>query len=74
MAKPVTGPSLYNERDRSCVGSLRRLRGEVRLRGKSLRGDRSLREIAAELKELGFVNERGTMFTASSVQAILAGG
>jgi hypothetical protein len=32
----------------------------------------SLREIAAELAELGFLNERGVMFSAASVASILA--
>jgi hypothetical protein len=32
----------------------------------------SLREIAAELQKLGFVNKRGVVFTASSVASMLA--
>jgi DNA invertase Pin-like site-specific DNA recombinase len=44
-----------------------------RLRRRSPKGhQRSLREVAAELAKLGFVNERGVMFSASSVQSILA--
>jgi DNA invertase Pin-like site-specific DNA recombinase len=44
-----------------------------RLRRKSLKGgQRSLREIATELKKLGFVNERSTEFSPSSVASILA--
>ena len=43
-----------------------------RLCGTGRRRDRSLREIAAELQKLGFVNERGVMFSASSVASMLA--
>jgi DNA invertase Pin-like site-specific DNA recombinase len=43
-----------------------------RLRGTSLRPDRSLREIAAELEKLGYRNERGAMFSPSSVASMLA--
>jgi hypothetical protein len=42
-----------------------------RLRGTSPRPDRSLREIAVELEKLGYVNERGAMFSPSSVASIL---
>jgi DNA invertase Pin-like site-specific DNA recombinase len=45
-----------------------------RLRRKTKAGRRSLREIAAELATLGYVNERGTMFSPSSVASILASG
>jgi DNA invertase Pin-like site-specific DNA recombinase len=45
-----------------------------RLRRKSPKGvQRSLREIAAELAKLGFKNERGVQFSASSVASILTG-
>jgi DNA invertase Pin-like site-specific DNA recombinase len=43
-----------------------------RLRGTSLRPDRSLREIAIELEKLGYRNERGAMFSPSSVASMLA--
>jgi DNA invertase Pin-like site-specific DNA recombinase len=44
-----------------------------RLRRRSPKGhQRSLREVAAELARLGFMNERGVMFSAASVQSILA--
>jgi len=40
--------------------------------GRSPKGhQRSLRDVAAELAKLGFVNERGAMFSASSVQSIV---
>jgi hypothetical protein len=42
------------------------------LRETGRRPDRSLREIAVELKNLGIVNERGVMFSASSVASMLA--
>jgi virulence-associated protein VapD len=32
---------------------------------------RSLRDVAAELAKLGFVNEQGAMFSASSVQSMV---
>ena len=49
------------------------VREAKRLRRRSPKGhQRSLRDVAAELAELGFVNERGVMFSASSVQSILA--
>ena len=35
-------------------------------------GQRSLRDVAAELAKLGFVNERGATFSASSVQSMIA--
>jgi DNA invertase Pin-like site-specific DNA recombinase len=44
-----------------------------RLRRRSPKGhQRSLRDVAAELGKLGFVNQRGAKFSASSVQSILA--
>jgi DNA invertase Pin-like site-specific DNA recombinase len=43
-----------------------------RLRGTSLRPDRSLREIAVELEKLGYRNERGTTFSPSSIASMLA--
>jgi DNA invertase Pin-like site-specific DNA recombinase len=49
------------------------VREAKRLRRRSPKGQqRSLREIAAELAELGFLNERGVMFSAASVASILA--
>jgi hypothetical protein len=49
------------------------VREAKRLRRRSPKGhQRSLREVAAELAKLGFMNERGVMFSASSVQSILA--
>jgi DNA invertase Pin-like site-specific DNA recombinase len=35
-------------------------------------GQRSLRDVAAELAKLGFVNERGTVFSPSSVQSMIS--
>jgi DNA invertase Pin-like site-specific DNA recombinase len=47
------------------------VREAKRLRRRSLKGhQRSLRDVAAELAKLGFVNERGTVFSASSVQSM----
>jgi DNA invertase Pin-like site-specific DNA recombinase len=44
-----------------------------RLRRRSPKGhQRSLREVAAELANLGFLNQRGARFSASSVQSMLA--
>ena len=44
----------------------------MRLRRRSPNGQRrSLRDIAAELARLGFRNERGTPFSAASVQSML---
>jgi DNA invertase Pin-like site-specific DNA recombinase len=48
------------------------VREAKRLRRRSPKGhQRSLRDVAAELAKLGFVNERGTVFSASSVQSML---
>jgi hypothetical protein len=43
-----------------------------RLRGASLRADRSLREIAIELDKLGYRNERGAVFSPASIASMLA--
>jgi len=44
-----------------------------RLRRRSPKGhQRSLRDVAAELKKLGFVNENGAEFSASSVKSMVA--
>lgn len=44
-----------------------------RLRRRSPKGhQRSLRDVAAELAKLGFLNQRGAEFSASSVQSMLA--
>jgi hypothetical protein len=44
-----------------------------RLRRRSPKGhQRSLRDVAAELAKLGFMNERGVTFSAASVQSMLA--
>ena len=47
-----------------------------RLRPRSTKGKhkRSLREVAAELERLGYLNERGSRFSAASVQSMLAAG
>jgi DNA invertase Pin-like site-specific DNA recombinase len=43
-----------------------------RLRRRSPKGHRrSLREVAAELAKMGFLNERGAVFSASSVESML---
>ena len=48
------------------------VREAKRLRRRSPKGhQRSLRDVAAELYRLGFVNERGAVFSASSVQSML---
>lgn len=45
-----------------------------RLRRRSPKGhQRSLRDVAAELEKLGFVNERGVRFAAQSIAAMLGG-
>lgn len=43
-----------------------------RLRGTSLRPDRSLREIAIELDKLGYRNERCAVFSPPSIASMLA--
>ena len=49
------------------------VREAKRLRRRSPKGHkRSLRDVAAELAKLGFVNQRGAQFSASSVQSMLA--
>ncbi len=49
------------------------VREAKRLRRRSPKGhQRSLRDVAAELAKLGFVNERGAAFSASSVQSMIA--
>src|SRR5271169_2007297 len=49
------------------------VREAKRLRRRSPKGhQRSLRDVAAELAKLGFLNERGTEFSASSVASIVA--
>ena len=40
--------------------------------GTSLRPDRSLREIADELAKLGYLNERGAVFSPPSIASMLA--
>ena len=48
------------------------VREAKRLRRRSPKGhQRSLRDVAAELAKLGFVNERGAVFSPSSVQSML---
>ena len=48
------------------------VREAKRLRRRSPKGhQRSLRDVAAELAKLGFVNERGAEFSASSVQSMV---
>jgi DNA invertase Pin-like site-specific DNA recombinase len=48
------------------------VREAKRLRRRSPKGgQRSLREVAAELARLGFLNQRGVEFSASSVQSML---
>jgi hypothetical protein len=44
-----------------------------RLRSNSAKGKhkRSLRDVAAELERLGYLNERGNRFSAASVQSML---
>ncbi len=49
------------------------VREAKRLRRRSPKGhQRSLRDVAAELAKLGFLNERGAAFSASSIASILA--
>jgi hypothetical protein len=49
------------------------VREAERLRRRSPKGHpRSLRDVAAELAKLGFVNERGAEFSASSIASIIA--
>jgi hypothetical protein len=42
-----------------------------RLRRKTKAGQRSLRDIAAELARLGYVNERSAVFSPSAVASML---
>jgi len=42
-----------------------------RLRRKTKAGQRSLRDIAAELARLGYVNERGAVFSASAIASMI---
>ena len=72
------------ERKRAAVGkcegrkSCAEINPELVRQGKQLRcrrpkGDqRSLRDVATELAKLGFTNERGAQFSASSIQSMLA--
>jgi hypothetical protein len=49
------------------------VREAKRLRRRSPKGhQRSLRDVAAELAKLGFLNERGKQFSPSSVASIIA--
>ena len=49
------------------------VRQAKRLRRRSpKRGQRSLRDVAAELGKLGFVNERGGNFSAAAVSSMIA--
>ncbi|MGB8741761.1 MAG: hypothetical protein WCD52_16425 [Xanthobacteraceae bacterium] len=48
------------------------MREAKRLRRRSPKGhQRSLRNVAAELARLGYVNERGAVFSASSIKSML---
>jgi len=48
------------------------VREAKRLRRRSPKGhQRSLRDVAAELERLGYVNQRGKRFSAASVQSML---
>ena len=50
------------------------VREAKRLRRRSPKGhQRSLRDVAAELAKLGFLNERGRQFSASSIASMLEG-
>jgi len=66
--KAVTGKcggrKSYVERDPDMVATAKQLRG---------RGQRSLREVAAELASLGYVTKRGATFSASAVAAMVEG-
>jgi DNA invertase Pin-like site-specific DNA recombinase len=42
-----------------------------RLRRKTKAGQRSLRDVAAELARLGYVNERGAVFSASAIASMI---
>jgi hypothetical protein len=49
------------------------VRDAKRLRRRSPKGhQRSLRDVAAELEKLGYLNERGAIFSAASVASMLA--
>jgi hypothetical protein len=43
-----------------------------RLRRRTKAGQRSLREIAGELAKLGYVNERGSLFSPSAIASMVA--
>jgi hypothetical protein len=60
------GRKRHAERYPKLVALVRQLR---RRRPKG--GQRSLREVAAELERLGYVNQRGKRFSAASVQSML---
>ena len=50
------------------------MREAKRLRRRSPKGhQRSLRDVAAELTKLGFVNERGVKFSPSSINSMIEG-
>jgi DNA invertase Pin-like site-specific DNA recombinase len=65
----VEGRKTWAEKAKTDEQAARMVEAAKRLRGTSLRPDRSLREIAAELQK---IDEQGRMFSASSVAAMLA--
>jgi hypothetical protein len=80
VAKLKAARDRKRERDGKCGGRRSHLeaRPEVVALARQLRrrkpkgGQRSLREIAAELERAGHLNERGAPYSAASVQHMLA--
>lgn len=66
--KRVEGRKGYDDTNRALVQEAKRLARKSPKTGKA----RSLREIAAELKELGFVTSAGNPFSASQVQRLIS--
>lgn len=66
--KRVEGRKGYDDTNRALVQEAKRLARKSPKTGKA----RSLREIAAELKELGFATSAGNPFSASQVQRLIS--
>jgi DNA invertase Pin-like site-specific DNA recombinase len=68
----VEGRKSWSERASVDTKAAEMVAAAKRLRGTSLRPDRSLREIAVELAKLGYLNERGAVFSPPSIASMLA--
>jgi hypothetical protein len=62
------GRKSYAERDPALVAEVKRLQRRAPKGGR-----RSLREIARELAQLGYVNKRGAPYSASCVKSMIEG-